>query len=154
MVLIGFSALVRKRLQGQFERNVMAMPASSRTAPADGRRDSERSPFARLAELLAPFEPGQPLITMSLGEPQHAVPDFVAPVLAASVKDFGRYPPVPGTPAFRAACGAWRLQAPCQAGSGRSMRRTRKVMRMAVRIRKIQLPAVACDRWNCWKPVW
>ncbi|MCX7320272.1 MAG: aminotransferase class I/II-fold pyridoxal phosphate-dependent enzyme [Hyphomicrobiales bacterium] len=49
--------------------------------------DGERSPFARLTELLAPYQPGLPLITLSLGEPQHPVPDFVGPVLAKHIND-------------------------------------------------------------------
>lgn len=68
---------------------------------------SERSPFARLTELLSPYQPGRPLINLSLGEPQHAVPDFVGPVLAKSVAEFGRYPVAKGTEPFRKAAAAW-----------------------------------------------
>jgi N-succinyldiaminopimelate aminotransferase len=88
----------------------MAMTASSRAAhsasPSTG-RDSERSPFARLTELLAPYQPGKPLITLSLGEPQHAVPDFVGPVLAKHIADFGRYPIAKGIEPFRRTAAAW-----------------------------------------------
>src|SRR5688572_8495707 len=70
--------------------------------PADA-----RSPFVRLAELLAPHQPGQPAINLSVGEPQHAVPSFVGPVLAAHVSDFNRYPANPGTDRFRQAVSAW-----------------------------------------------
>src|SRR5258708_11409964 len=70
----------------------MAMTASSRAPQDSGSLESERSPFARLTELLAPYQPGKPLITLSLGEPQHPVPAFVAPLLAKHVADFGRYP--------------------------------------------------------------
>jgi aspartate/methionine/tyrosine aminotransferase len=66
-----------------------------------------RSPFARLAELLGDAKPGAPPIMLSVGEPQHAIPDFVGPVLAANVKDFNRYPAVRGTDAFREAVAAW-----------------------------------------------
>lgn len=86
------------------------MTASSRAAhgaSASGGRDSERSPFARLTELLAPYQPGKPLITLSLGEPQHPVPDFVGPVLAKHIADFGRYPIAKGTEPFRHAAAAW-----------------------------------------------
>src|ERR1700753_1104882 len=70
----------------------MAMTASSRTSQGVRSQDSERSPFARVTELLAPYQPAKPLITLSLGEPQHPVPGFVAPVLAKHIADFGRYP--------------------------------------------------------------
>jgi N-succinyldiaminopimelate aminotransferase len=69
--------------------------------------DGGRSPFARLTELLAPYQPGLPLITLSLGEPQHPVPDFVGPVLAKHVSDFGRYPIAKGIEPFRRAAAAW-----------------------------------------------
>jgi len=89
----------------------MAMTAPSRTAsgagaPA-GQQDSERSPFARLTELLAPYQPGKPLINLSLGEPQHPVPGFVGPVLAKHVGEFGRYPVAKGIEPFRQAAAAW-----------------------------------------------
>jgi N-succinyldiaminopimelate aminotransferase len=89
----------------------MAMTASSGVAQVAGQQpagqDSERSPFARLTELLAPFQPGQPLITLSLGEPQHPVPGFVGPVLAKHVADFGRYPIAKGIEPFRRAAANW-----------------------------------------------
>src|SRR6185312_13571256 len=70
----------------------MAMTASSRAPMGGGPKESERSPFARTTELLAPYKPAKPLITLSLGEPQHPVPNFVGPVLAQFTADFGRYP--------------------------------------------------------------
>jgi aspartate/methionine/tyrosine aminotransferase len=90
----------------------MAMTASSGTAQVAGSQkpagqDSERSPFARLTELLAPFQPGKPLITLSLGEPQHPVPAFVGPVLAKHTADFGRYPIAKGIEPFRRAAANW-----------------------------------------------
>src|SRR5450631_3285676 len=85
----------------------MAMTASSRVPQGAGSQQSERSPFARLAELLAQYQPGKPLITLSLGEPQHAVPDFVAPVLAKHIGDFGRYPIAKGIEPFRRAAANW-----------------------------------------------
>jgi N-succinyldiaminopimelate aminotransferase len=94
----------------------MAMTASSRTAPDSGQGSggqnaaapaSERSPFARLTELLAPYTPAKPLITMSLGEPQHPVPGFVGPVLADHIADFGRYPIAKGIEPFRKAAAGW-----------------------------------------------
>jgi aspartate/methionine/tyrosine aminotransferase len=89
----------------------MAMTASSRTASVAGAQDgaqaSERSPFARLTELLAPHKPGKPLINLSLGEPQHPVPGFVGPILARHINDFGRYPIAKGIEPFRQAAAAW-----------------------------------------------
>src|ERR1700690_3761081 len=85
----------------------MAMTASSRVPQGAGAAESERSPFARLAELLAPHQPGKPLITLSLGEPQHPVPDFVGPVLAKHIDDFGRYPIAKGIEPFRRAAANW-----------------------------------------------
>jgi aspartate/methionine/tyrosine aminotransferase len=85
----------------------MAMTASSRVPQGARSQDSERSPFARLTELLAPYQPAKPLITLSLGEPQHPVPDFVGPVLAKHVADFGRYPIARGIEPFRRAAANW-----------------------------------------------
>jgi N-succinyldiaminopimelate aminotransferase len=89
----------------------MAMTVSSR-APQDvgqgqNQEQSERSPFARTAELLAPYKPGKPLIALSLGEPQHPVPTFVGPVLAQHTAEFGRYPIAKGIEPFRKAVAAW-----------------------------------------------
>jgi N-succinyldiaminopimelate aminotransferase len=85
----------------------MAMTASSRAPQGAGSPQSERSPFARLAELLAPYQPGKPLITLSLGEPQHPLPDFVGPVLARHIGEFGRYPIAKGIEPFRRAAANW-----------------------------------------------
>ena len=83
------------------------MTASSRAPQGAGSQESERSPFARLTELLAPYQPAKPLITLSLGEPQHPVPDFVGPVLAKHIADFGRYPIAKGIEPFRRAAANW-----------------------------------------------
>jgi len=85
----------------------MVMTASSRAPLAGGSSDNERSPFVRLNELLAPHQPGKPLISLAVGEPQHPVPDFVGPVLAKHIADFGRYPMNQGTEPFRQAASAW-----------------------------------------------
>src|SRR5258708_27153582 len=93
----------------------MAMTASSRAPECAGSNESERSPFARLTELLAPYQPGKPLITLSLGEPQHPVPAFVGPVLAKHIAEFGRYPMAKGIEPFRRAAASWlssRFQLP------------------------------------------
>jgi aspartate/methionine/tyrosine aminotransferase len=91
------------------------MTVPSRAPQGAGHQESERSPFARTAELLAPYEPGKRLITLSLGEPQHPVPDFVGPVLAQHVADFGRYPIAKGIEPFRQSVASWlskRFQLP------------------------------------------
>lgn len=65
--------------------------------------------FPRLANLIAGIQPGgnAPPILMSLGEPQHPVPAFIGPILAARVAEYGKYPPIQGTDSFRAAVAAW-----------------------------------------------
>src|SRR5258708_9242652 len=85
----------------------MAMTASSRAPQDSGSLESERSPFARLTELLSPYQPGKPLITLSLGEPQHPAPGFVGAVLAKHIADFGRYPIAKGIEPFRRAAAHW-----------------------------------------------
>src|SRR5258707_7738727 len=85
----------------------MAMTASSRAPQGASAPESERSPFARLTDLLSPYQPGKPLIPLSLGEPQHPVPGFVGPVLAKHIADFGRYPIAKGIEPFRRAAANW-----------------------------------------------
>ncbi|QIG96243.1 MULTISPECIES: aminotransferase class I/II-fold pyridoxal phosphate-dependent enzyme [unclassified Bradyrhizobium] len=89
----------------------MAMTASSGLAQGAGdvasAGQAERSPFLRTTELLAPYQPAKPLITLSLGEPQHPVPEFVGPVLAKHTAEFGRYPIAKGIEPFRRAVATW-----------------------------------------------
>src|SRR5436853_2059532 len=85
----------------------MAMTGTFRSSQVAGSQENERSPFARLTELLAPYQPGKPLITLSLGEPQHGVPSFVGPVLAKHIAEFGRYPIARGIEPFRRAAANW-----------------------------------------------
>src|SRR2546426_11452720 len=85
----------------------MAMTAPTRAPQGAGSDESERSPFLRTTELLAPYQPSKPLITLSLGEPQHPVPGFVGPVLAKHIADFGRYPLAKGIEPFRRAAAHW-----------------------------------------------
>jgi aspartate/methionine/tyrosine aminotransferase len=73
------------------------------TAPAV----DSRSPFVRLAELIAGIEPGKPVINLSVGEPQHAIPPFVGAVIAEHLAEFGRYPANKGIEPFRKAVAAW-----------------------------------------------
>ncbi len=66
-------------------------------------------PFRRLAALLdgeAPPDGVEPVV-MSIGEPRHPSPALVSKTLAAAAAGWGRYPPTPGTPDLRAACGEW-----------------------------------------------
>lgn len=97
----------------------MAMTASSGLAQGAGdvasAGQAERSPFVRTTELLAPYQPAKPLITLSVGEPQHPVPDFVGPVLSKHTAEFGRYPMAKGIEPFRRAAATWlssRFQLP------------------------------------------
>jgi len=66
-----------------------------------------RSPFVRLRELLGDSTPGQPPISLAVGEPQHPIPPFVGSVLAAHVGEFGRYPMNRGLDEFAVAVGHW-----------------------------------------------
>ena len=69
--------------------------------------ENSRSPFVRLTDLIAGIEPGKPVINLSVGEPQHTIPDFVGPVLAAHLAEFGRYPANKGLDPFRKTVAAW-----------------------------------------------
>ena len=57
-------------------------------------------PFDRLRLLLKNLDPptSQDPIIMSLGEPQHSPPPFVAEIIARHSNEWGKYPPVNGTP--------------------------------------------------------
>lgn len=80
----------------------MPAPVAAPAAPED-----RRSPFIRLADLISGIEPGRAPLSAAVGEPQHAMPDFVGPVLAEALPGFGRYPRAEGTPTFRAAAARW-----------------------------------------------
>ncbi|HWP27612.1 MAG TPA: aminotransferase class I/II-fold pyridoxal phosphate-dependent enzyme [Xanthobacteraceae bacterium] len=80
--------------------------ASAALQPAPSKAEG-RSPFVRTHELLQGINPGKPAINLSVGEPQHAIPPFVGPVLAAHVNEFGRYPANKGIDEFRRAVAAW-----------------------------------------------
>ena len=86
----------------------MFMTAAERVSPpSPPRADIGRSPFVRLRELLGDVEPGQSPISLAVGEPQHGVPAFVGPVLAAHIDEFGRYPMNKGLDTFCEAAAAW-----------------------------------------------
>src|SRR5256885_14190309 len=81
------------------------MNVTQRATPA--RVPDARSPFVRLAELLGDTKPGMSAINIAVGEPQHPIPPFVGPVLAAHLDDFGRYPANAGTERYRSAVAQW-----------------------------------------------
>src|SRR4051812_43918553 len=86
----------------------MFMTAADRVSPPSPVRPAaSRSPFVRLRELLGETAPGKPAISLAVGEPQHAVPSFVGPVLAAHIEEFGRYPMNKGLDPFCAAAAVW-----------------------------------------------
>jgi N-succinyldiaminopimelate aminotransferase len=78
-----------------------SVPATPSRAP------NGRSPFVRLRELLGNTPPGQRAISLAVGEPQHPIPAFVGPVIAAHVAEFGRYPANKGLDEFGQAVGQW-----------------------------------------------
>jgi N-succinyldiaminopimelate aminotransferase len=63
--------------------------------------------FPRLRKLLDPHHPGAEPITMTIGEPRHPMPDFVAEVMAQNIGGFAIYPPNDGTPELLAAISGW-----------------------------------------------
>jgi N-succinyldiaminopimelate aminotransferase len=66
-------------------------------------------PFERLARLKAGVTPPADLahIAMSIGEPQHAPPEFVLQTLRANLHRVGSYPGTAGLPEFRASAARW-----------------------------------------------
>ncbi len=81
---------------------------SNAERPATPARTNQgRSPFVRLRELLGDAPPGKPAISLAVGEPQHAVPSFVGPVLAAHIAEFGKYPMNKGLDEFCASVAQW-----------------------------------------------
>jgi N-succinyldiaminopimelate aminotransferase len=84
----------------------MLMSNAERLA-TPARTDQGRSPFVRLRELLGDSPPGKPAISLAVGEPQHAVPSFVGPVLAAHIAEFGKYPMNKGLDEFCASVAGW-----------------------------------------------
>jgi N-succinyldiaminopimelate aminotransferase len=70
-------------------------------------------PFERLRKLFADVTPNPDLspISLGIGEPKHAAPDFLKQALAASLDTgLSSYPATAGTPALREACAAWANQ--------------------------------------------
>ena len=63
--------------------------------------------FPRLRKLLDSHAPGAEPIAMTIGEPRHPMPDFVAQVMAENVAGFAIYPPNDGTPELLSAISGW-----------------------------------------------
>ncbi|WP_323716271.1 aminotransferase class I/II-fold pyridoxal phosphate-dependent enzyme [Paracoccus aminovorans] len=63
--------------------------------------------FPRLRKLLSGIAPGGEPLILTIGEPRHAMPDFVGRVMAESIGDFGKYPANEGTPDLLAAISGW-----------------------------------------------
>ena len=63
--------------------------------------------FPRLRKLLDHHPAGGEPIAMTIGEPRHAMPDFVAPILAQYFHEFGQYPANDGTPSLLNAISGW-----------------------------------------------
>ena len=66
-------------------------------------------PFDRLRALLDSHRPAntKPAVSLALGEPQHPPPAIVQKVINETADQWGKYPPVWGTPLFRKAIKSW-----------------------------------------------
>ncbi len=82
-------------------------PAPHPVGAMPTRATNTRSPFVRTRELLGDSPPGKPAISLAVGEPQHPIPAFVGPVIAAHVAEFGRYPANKGLNEFAGAVAQW-----------------------------------------------
>jgi len=63
--------------------------------------------FPRLRALLDHHQPGGDPISMTIGEPRHPMPPFVAEVLNGALAGFGRYPDNNGAPELLEAIRGW-----------------------------------------------
>jgi N-succinyldiaminopimelate aminotransferase len=121
----------------------MFMTAAERVSPPV-RPATSRSPFVRLRELLGDIPPGKPAISLAVGEPQHAVPSFVGPVLAAHIEEFGRYPMNKGVEGFCRAAADWlgrRFRLP------RAIDPDREILVLNGSREGLFLAALAAERW-------
>ena len=66
-------------------------------------------PFEKLRQLFAGVTPNPQYreIKLSIGEPQHATPEFIKQALSANLGGLANYPTTQGTPALRQAIAAW-----------------------------------------------
>jgi aspartate/methionine/tyrosine aminotransferase len=65
------------------------------------------SSFAMLATLLDPHQPKFPPIALSVGDPRGTVPPFIMEAMQKHAHEFGEYPPINGTLAWRNAASGW-----------------------------------------------
>ncbi len=63
--------------------------------------------FPRLRKLLDAHAPGGEPIAMTIGEPRHPMPSFVAEVMAQTINGFAVYPANDGTPELLSAISGW-----------------------------------------------
>lgn len=63
--------------------------------------------FPRLRSLLDSHEPGGPVVHMTIGEPKHAFPSWVADIIAENAAGFNKYPPNDGTPELQQSIADW-----------------------------------------------
>jgi aspartate/methionine/tyrosine aminotransferase len=63
--------------------------------------------FAQLATLLDPVPPGAAPINLSVGDPRGQVPEFVKDAISRHANEFGEYPAINGTAAWREAAAGW-----------------------------------------------
>ena len=87
-------------------RTPVAAPYRVRPSPASARWTCARRSCG-CASFWATVDPGKPAISLAVGEPQHGVPSFVGPVLAACLDEFGKYPMNKGLDEFCAAAAGW-----------------------------------------------
>ncbi|HVY58894.1 MAG TPA: aminotransferase class I/II-fold pyridoxal phosphate-dependent enzyme [Xanthobacteraceae bacterium] len=123
--------------------------AERELSSSTGRTVDARSPFVRLAELVAGAEPGKPVINLAVGEPQHPIPPFVAPIIAAHVAEFGRYPAGKGTDAFRQAAAVWLKR---RYGLKRPVDPDAEVLVLNGTREGLFLAAIAAKRWVTPRP--
>ncbi|MCP5268685.1 MAG: succinyldiaminopimelate transaminase [Zoogloeaceae bacterium] len=66
-------------------------------------------PFEKLRQLFAGVKPNAELseIKLSIGEPQHATPEFIKQALASNLSGLANYPTTQGIPALRQSIAAW-----------------------------------------------
>jgi N-succinyldiaminopimelate aminotransferase len=88
-------------------RESASVSSGAEPGAASVRAPNGRSPFVRARELLGDTPPGKPPISLAVGEPQHPIPTFVGPIIAAHVAEFGRYPANKGLDEFAAAVAGW-----------------------------------------------
>ncbi len=66
-------------------------------------------PFERLRQLFAGITPNPAMrpISLGIGEPRHATPEFIKDALLGAFGALAAYPPTAGDPALRQACAGW-----------------------------------------------